>query len=415
MDKDPSKNKSTDQTDKTPVSDVPEQQQEILENSPEQKTDLEKIDDYDFDREQVIVDPETIGMNFDSDLIVNGQLDWSLDDERAKKLIDKLKIDNNLSDADTEKVQLIIEEARLANQKKVELFKAYIDDYKGKLAHSRVNPFGAMSPVSPSQAVKINEDGSHEVSISPTFIEQMKYLKDNCPDTTIVVPFYDDTDEKTPENDRSNVPKDATDYTEICSQLISQLGDGEGLTLEIGNETNVSHDSGDEFGGDARAQFASKVEPEAYAKFYVKVATELKAKYPKVKLSIAGTACFDEAYLREVLSAIKKETEGKAGDLVDVISYHPYGGFSDDGTKEGKYSAVHYEKGVHVNDNLSFEEQHQKIADLATAFGVNTVDIGEINFKDPKQRRQDLKKFLARPKKKGVITKIWPTATMPAA
>jgi len=383
-----------------------EKKDAIIEPVPQEKSPEEKISDYEYDGSLVKEDLLVVGLNFDSDLIVNGQLDWSMDDERAKKLIAKRR----LSDSD-------IELARSDNQKKLELFKLYIDDFNGGLKHARVNPFGPMSPLSPAQAVKKNAEGIYEVTISPTFMEQMKYLKDRCPDISVVVPFYN---EEKPEAEQSNVPETESEidnYTQICEQLIIGLGSGdessfgEGLTLEIGNETNVSNSTGGEFGGSAKDQFASEVDPTKYAEFYIKVATRLKTKYPNVKIAIAGTACYDNGYVDDVLSTIEQKTDGKTSSLVDSISYHPYGDFADDGA----YSAADIEDGQFVDADLSFDEQHETMATLAEKFGIK-LDIGEINFSsdDPNQREK-LKKFLAQSKTKGVVTKLWPTASMPSA
>lgn len=412
MEKDPKTKNLYNQTEKSTDSNQTEQVLNVVEKDSNIKSSEQKISDYKNDCELVKNNHDILGTNFDYDLIFDGRFEWANDDERTKKLIAELISKNKLS---FDQIDGQISEARIENLKKVDAFKRYIDDFEGKLKHSRVNPFGPLSPVSPYQCVKKEkgENGieTRTVEISPSFIEQMKYLTERCPDTTIVVPFYNKERE---DDEHSNTPEsqvDIDDYVNICLELISKLGDGSGLTLEIGNETNVSHDTGQEFDGSAREQFASEANPYKYAKFYCEVASRIKDKYPNVKLSVSGTAFYDEAYLFKVLNTIKNKSGGRTNKLVDVISYHPYGDFNSDGT----YSAVSVEGGKYIESNLDFEEQHKRMLELSKYFGVK-LDIGEINFpsNDPNQNEK-AKRFVSEAENKGSIIKLWPSASMPEA
>lgn len=363
-----------------------------------EKSHQEKQADFKYDCEVVRSYKDgSVGINFEDTLLVDGKFDWSIDDSRLKQIVEEKEVSSN-----------DIAEARKEEDKKEEAFREYLKDFNGQLKQTRLNPFGPLSPLSVYQS-KV-ENG---ITVSDRFIRQAKDLSEYCDDITVVVPFYD---RNKPEEERANVPRieEAGVYVEICSQFISGLDSTNGLTLEIGNETNVSHSTGEMFNGSAREQHTNEVNPSAYADFYITVAQELKAKHPEVKLAIAGVACYDKTYLEVVLRRINEITSGQVSALVDVISYHPYGQFiGETEVSEGFFSAHQIENGQFTGDNLDFGSQNEQMLTLARQYGVE-LKIEEINFSsDDQKRKEHLKKFLALSARQGVVTKLWPSAVMP--
>lgn len=384
------------------VSTKAEQAPDVIEPEKNTKKSPEQIyNDYLNDTELVEEFSEFLGMNFNYDLIIDGRVEWSENDKRYKELV---------KDLTTEQIN----EARIENYKKISVFMGIIESLKGKLKNPRICPFAPLSPMSTYQCVKKEkgENGieTRTVEISPTFIKQMEILTEACPDTTLVVPFYNK--DREPENERSNVPntkEDIDDYVNICLQLVDKLGDS--ITIEIGNETNATHQLGGEFSGSASEQISSKADPDEYAKFYCEVAARIKKEHPDVKLSVAGTAFYDETYMSKVLNTIDDESDGKTSKLVDVISYHPYGDFNSD----DKYYAASVEGGEFVETKIDFDEQHKRMETLANDYGINQLNIGEINFlSGDENQRKNLKKWIEQNKNKGLM-RLWPSAQMPSA
>ena len=135
----------------------------------------------------------------------------------------------------------------------------------------------------------------------------------------------------------SNIPEDPSDYISLCQSFVEQSGyseqAGKGLVLELGNECNMSHESGIErnqkegelFRSEA---FAETVDAEAYANFYFETAKALKASFPDIKLSLTGTAFYDYDFTKQVVDQIQSKKDAdeslKETKLIDVISFHPY-------------------------------------------------------------------------------------------
>jgi len=349
------------------------------------------IADYISDQEVMRSFPQYVGINFNDSLIVDGRVDWS------EEKIRNLSRDKNIS---SEYIDTQIERNKL----KVQAYEEYLDGFHDRIGYARVHPFVSQSPIAPSQAVEHSLEGS-KINISPSFIKQMIFLKSHCENVTLVVPFYND--EKIEEY-CSDVPQDEAyidEYIAICSDLIDKLGSD--IVIELGNETNVCHQTSQEFNNETRLAFASHVDSVEYAKFYFEASRRIKSEHPEVRLSIAGTAGYDEAYLEQALATINQlRVDNKVGaNLVDVISFHPYG----DNPVSG---ALMVNNGRFVQTNLNFNKQLESMQLLADRYGTE-LQIGEINYpkNDPNQKKK-LNQFVANSSQHQVITMIWPTASM---
>ena len=157
----------------------------------------------------------------------------------------------------------------------------------------------------------------------------------------------------------------------MCREFIKQTGfeNGKGLTLELGNETNVNRNTSDNgYRPFDKEEFGDSSSPEEYADFYYQVANRLKGEFPELKLSLAGTAFYDKTYVEKVVSSVQDREKG----LIDVISFHPYRGDVEEGTAE----IVNNEK---KKSNLSFDEQFAEMKKIANAIGAE-VTVGEVSF-----------------------------------
>lgn len=349
------------------------------------------VADYNFDYEQVINNPQYVGINFNDGLIVDGRVDWS-----NEKILDRLG-DKNIS---SEHIDAQKKDSRL----KIRAFEEYVDGFHDHIKYSRVHPFASRSPISPSQAVEHSPEGSR-IEISASFLDQMSFLKEHCENVTLVVPFYND---KRPEEYRSDAPSgesEISDYAAICCDLIDKLGSD--IVIEIGNETNVSHQTSKEFNNEARLAFGSHVDPIEYAKFYFEASRRIKSAHPEARLSIAGTAGYDEAYLKQVIATISQLRDDNqiAANLVDIISFHPYG----NNPEEGAWTV---EDGQFVQTNTIFNEQLGAMRALASQYDTE-LNIGEINYpkNDPNQKEK-LNQFVTNSSQQYVVAMIWPTASM---
>ena len=247
-----------------------EQKLEINDGKIEE-AELSKAEYYECDSNEILNNPEYVGINFDTSMIIDARYD--LTDQEAEDMY-------SVSPAQIEKF-------RRDEEIKLETFMAYVDSFNGNLNHARIHSYG---PISPMASKWVNrEDGP---SISQDFLMQLRYLKDNCPDVTVVAPFYDDIDEN---NKPANVPKSelaTSRYIGTCEQLLKEIGDD--IVIEIGNETNVSNKTSENFEVDS---FGDHVDPIEYANFFIKTAQALKNEHPNLKLSLAGTSCFDDSYI----------------------------------------------------------------------------------------------------------------------
>lgn len=159
-----------------------EQKLEINDGKIEE-AELSKAEYYECDSNEILNNPEYVGINFDTSMIIDARYD--LTDQEAEDMY-------SVSPAQ-------IEKSRRDEEIKLETFMAYVDSFNGNLNHARIHSYG---PISPMASKWVNrEDGP---SISQDFLMQLRYLKDNCPDVTVVAPFYDDIDEN---NKPANVPK----------------------------------------------------------------------------------------------------------------------------------------------------------------------------------------------------------------
>jgi len=296
------------------------------------------------------------------------------------------------------KVDEALEIARKREEGKMSQLSAYLEKFTS-LRHTRINPEGALSPIAPSMAIESN-GSDFSVSIDPHFVEQMKLITGKCPDTTLVVPFYD---HRRGREEASNVPlagEQTQRYIAICDELITRFGNI--IQLEIGNETNVTRSTNVETFGDL--QFATTSDPHEYARFYGEVARALKDKHPSIKLSLAGLACWDEQYLATVLEDIKLfEQRGGTSKLVDTVSFHPYRENPEEGTTE-------IANGRFTGTRRTYQEQLIEFIQLARNYAeAINVTVGEINFKfdDPKAISK-LQKANEITQSSGVVSIIYP-------
>lgn len=187
-------------------------------------------------------------------------------------------------------------------------------------------------------------------------------------------------------------------YIGTCEQLLKEIGDD--IVIEIGNETNVSNKTSENFEVDS---FGDHVDPIEYANFFIKTAQALKNEHPNLKLSLAGTACFDDSYIETVLAEISKCEEASGQKLVDVISYHPYGKDSS--------SAYSISQGEFTSGGLDFQQQYELLHQIADKYNVD-LTIGEINYPKGSHQKEKLAKFLDNAAKIGTVSCIWPSYSM---
>lgn len=352
------------------------------------------------ERDLVVENPEFVGINFDHDYIVDARNFWSQErylqyiQERDGQISDEVR-----SAVESGQAQKFLSEEREKEVIKESSFKGYLSSFEGKLQHARVHPAGELSPITPSQALEIRPDGTFDVVIAPEFVNQIKTLQEQASDLTLVVQFYDHRRGKEKSSDVPETQEQVDQYIAICEKIIESIGDG--VQLEIGNETNISRSTGAMFAD--KLQHASHVNSAEYGKFFFEVAKKIKEKTPASKLSIAGVACFDPTYLREVLTEVRRlQTEtGIDGALVDTISFHPYREKPESGSIEVK-------NGNFTVSELDYERQMEEMQKIASEFGVK-LNVGEINFQfsDPEQKEK-LDKAVSLTAEKEIVTLIYP-------
>lgn len=334
-----------------------------------------------YERDLVLSNPEFVGINFDQDYIVDGRKLWS--EERYLQYVQER--DGGISDQvrtmiDLGQSQVIIADNKEKEALKQNSFQEYLSSFEGKLKHVRIHPGGEFSPITPSQAIKINSDGTFDVGISPEFIEQVKMLQEQADDVTLVVQFYDHRRGAEKASDVPETEEQTKQYIALCEGLIDRLGNN--IQLEIGNETNISRASSKRFAD--KLQHASRVDATEYSTFFYEVARTLKEKSPTVKLSIAGVASFDPTYLDDVLAEVKRlqDENGIKTPLADTISFHPYRSNAEAGSSEVK-------NGTFMLSELTYQEQLKAMQDIASKFEVK-LTVGEINFPltDPEQKEK---------------------------
>lgn len=263
-----------------------------------------------------------------------------------------------------------------------EQLQSAIDFEKGKLttfdaevaslpdgAKFRVHANGSQSPFVVPECVKTDENGNEQVAFDEVAMKQIEILKEKAGDAGLTVVMNLWTNEKG--GNVPNTPEDIKKYYLMCRAFVEQAGfaDGKGLTLELGNETNVNRNTSDNgFRPFDREEFGDSSSPEEYAEFYYQVASRLKSEFPELSLSLAGTAFYDKDYVEKVVNAVQAHEEG----LIDVISFHPYRSTVEGGTAE----IVDNKK---LESNLSFDEQFAEMKKIADAIGAE-VTVGEVSF-----------------------------------
>lgn len=348
----------------------------------------------------VNVNPEWVGMGIDHLFIVDASAfrESSFIKERMVAVGETEKLKRVVELEAQGRVEETLEIARKREDGKISQLTAYLSKFIS-LKHARINPAGTLSPVAPSMAIEDNGK-NFSVSIDPHFIEQMKLITGKCHDTTLVVPFYDHRKERERASDVPLGGEQTQQYIAICDELVAQFGDT--LQLEIGNETNVTRSTNVEKFGDL--QFATTCNPCEYARFYYEVARALKDKYPLVRLSLVGLACWDRKYLATVLEDIKlhEQREGRVR-LVDTASFHPYRENPEEGTAE-------ITNGHFTGEKRDYQEQLTEFIQLARNYaeGIN-VTVGEINFKfDDPEAISKLQKANEITQANGVVSIIYP-------
>lgn len=373
---------------------------EIVKPSLEIANEQREIECRQHERDLVVKNPELVGINFDHDYIVDTRSFWPQEryiqylQERDGQISDEVR-----SAVESGRAQKILSDKREKEVNKRSSFNEYLSSFEGKLQHARIHPAGELSPITPSQALEIKPDGTFDVVIAPEFIDQIKKLQEQVSDLTLVVQFYDHRRGKEKSSDVPETQEQVEQYIAICEKIIESIGDS--VQLEIGNETNISRSTGAMFAD--KLQHASHVNSAEYGKFFFEVANKIKEKSPTVRLSIAGVACFDPTYLREVLTEVGRlQTEsGNDTTLVDTISFHPYRENPESGSVEVKNSNF-------TVGELDYERQMEEMQKIASEFGVK-LNVGEINFpfSDPEQKAK-LEQAVSLTAKRGIESLIYP-------
>lgn len=327
-----------------------------------------------FERDQVLESPQNIGITFDQKFLIDPKEFWWVED-----WIQYMRdINRGLTEEEQRQITSGEAEEYCKNMRKSAIekqgrFQKYLESFWWKLIYARAHPAGTTSALTPSRAVKYHPDGSWEITLSQEYIDQLKLIQKHSKDLTVVVQFYDhrlgqscsylpDTQER------------INQYIWICERLIESVGDE--IQLEIWIETNVSPFTGKQF---QTGQFLNETDPEKYAEFLFAVTNHLKSKYPKIRIAMAGIACFDPTYAREVLEKILllKEQHHVVSWVVDTISFHPY-------REVPEVGSVEIQHGKFQKSTLTIEQQIQTFQDIGKQYGV-MARIGETNyrFSDP--------------------------------
>ena len=384
---------------------IRDEQQNAVEfrpyQNPEEMTDLEGIEDREL--EIVAENSDVLGYNIDSKVIVNPERY-----AQATKAKEYLEAGGDMEIL-VAKYGQPAEEIRAAIDE--ELSKADdLDKVLNKLPEGvklRVHPFGPISPFSIEKAVHRDEEGNIVAHIDNEAIAQVQKMKEKAGDTDLIVvmnPFHrDENGEGT-----SNIPDDSAEYIALCDAFVNQSGYGEsngkGLVIELGNECNLCEKHGDAFKTGA---FAESVEPDKYAKLYFETAKALKAKYPDLKISLAGTGFNDKNWVETVVRGIQRRKEDEAVEqgLIDIISVHPYRRTTEEPAPEIN--------GDEIGHGLerSFDEQLDGLRMLADPLGAE-VTIGEVSFYKKKwgesvNENEQIRNAI-HGREKGYISYIWP-------
>lgn len=320
---------------------------------------------------EVIKSPDVIGLNLDSSNITNPEAMREI--EFVERNLAEGKTTEDISEYFSSKYGRKVTpdqiQAAINSEKtKIATFNREIDSLPDG-AKFRVHSNGRQSPFVVSECVHLDEKGQKQVSFNEIAMKQIEKLKEKSGDSglTVVMNLW------TKENGGNvpNTPDDIENYLLMCEEFVRQNGfnDGKGLTLELGNETNINRSTDDNgFKPFDKEEFGDSSSPEEYAEFYYQVASKLKSEFPKLKLSLAGTAFYDKEYVEKVVNSVQARGEG----LIDVISFHPYRGSVEEGTAQ-------ITDGKKQNSSLNFDEQFDEMKKLADAIGAEAT-IGEVSF-----------------------------------
>ena len=361
------------------------------------------------EQQEMIDNPETVGFNLTDDQFVSPRVKSILAEEAGlSEELGTEEAHRQLSETygiPAEAIPGIVKEIAERESSKVEHLSEMLDKLPDGVSF-RVHPY---APESPFALEHCRQEGG-ECHVDDTAIAQMKqvYEKvrsgDKPGELTVVMNAYTlERGGNTPET-----PEDIDAYAEMCIAFLDQmdLGEsgGEGICLELGNETNVdkqvkNRDGSQMFPGEG---FADQADPAKYAHMYVQVARKIKEKYPRVKVAIAGTAMFDDDYLGAVIDGVKAESSDDE-HLIDKISFHPYRSTVSEG-------APTFREHKCVDSPLSYEEQLMKMRMLAHVAGAD-LDIGEVSFSKEHGKSVDmaeLHKNTEHARQNGLKTYTWP-------
>lgn len=320
---------------------------------------------------EVIKSPDTVGLNLDSSSIVNPRnlrgikyVEESLANGKTMEEISEHFSSQYGRTITPEQIQSAID----FEKEKIVIFDKEIDSLPDG-TRFRVHSSGSQSPFVVSECIRVDETGKKQVVFNEIAMKQIERLKEKAGDSglTVVMNMF-------AKESGANIPKtpeEIESYLLMCREFIKQTGfeNGKGLTLELGNETNVNRNTSDNgYRPFDKEEFGDSSSPEEYADFYYQVANRLKGEFPELKLSLAGTAFYDKTYVEKVVSSVQDREKG----LIDVISFHPYRGDVEEGTAE----IVNNEK---KKSNLSFDEQFVEMKKIANAIGAE-VTVGEVSF-----------------------------------
>ena len=366
----------------------------------------ETVSDYDTVRArelgEVIKSPDAVGLNLDSSSIVNPRnlrgmafVEESLADGKTMEEISEQISSRYGKTITPEQIQSAIN----SEKEKIATFDEEIDSLPDGTKF-RVHSSGSQSPFVVSECVKINDNGEKRIVFDEVAMNQIKKLKGKAGDsglTVVMNMFAKESGANTP-----RTPEEIESYLLMCREFIKQTGfeNGKGLTLELGNETNVNRNTTDNgFKPFDKEEFGDSSSPKEYADFYYQVASKLKSEFPELKLSLAGTAFYDKEYVEKVINSVQAHEKG----LIDVISFHPYRGSVEEGTAE----IVDNKK---QKSNLNFDEQFAEMKKLADAIGAE-VTVGEVSFTKEWGKSINTKEQARNTEKShelGITSYIWP-------
>lgn len=334
--------------------------------------------EYAYERSEILKNPEYVGANLNN-IIVNGQIALA-DKYRQTRNIDDLP--QRYRSFSVERVDKFISDQDSLMGK----FDEYVQSFNGQLKHARIHQTAHLSPLGMGNAVR--SDGS--VVIAPEFVRQVNILQQaGVSDLMVTAELYNDRDGN--QIDGYLTGQQRQDYINMISQLIALVGDN--LVIELGNETNTNIRNDDGY-----SMSAVYIEPDKYAEFYRDVASQLKQRYPNLRLAPAGTAFADYQYLKSVLDGIGDDS------LVDVISCHPYRGAVDGVSRKPEES----------DKTVPYFVEEQWLVDLASQHGAE-YQIGEIAYggRDQQVANENLDRDLRRSADLGIVANIWPRTGLP--